>query len=42
MTADVNINDDQLRKLDYLYSPLGKRYCECHDQDEDVRQLIED
>ena len=36
MTADVNINDDQLRKPDYINSPLGKRYCECHNQEEDV------
>ena len=42
MTADVKINDDRLRKPDYLNSPLGKRYCECHNQDEDVRQLAED
>ena len=42
MTADVNINDDRLRKPDYINSPLGKTYCECHNQDEDVRQLAED
>jgi hypothetical protein len=41
MTVDVNINDDQLHKLDYLNSPLGKRYCECHNEEEDVRQLGE-
>ncbi len=28
MTVDVNINDDHLRKPDYLNSPLGKRYWE--------------
>ncbi len=39
ITADVNIDDDILRKPDYLNSPLGKRYWECHNQEEDVRQL---
>ncbi len=41
MTADVNVNDDPHRKPDYASSPLGKRYCECHDQIEDVRRLAE-
>ncbi len=40
--VDVNINDDRLRKPDYINSPLGKTYCECHNQEEDVRQLAED
>jgi hypothetical protein len=39
MTTDVNIHDDRLWKPDYLHSPLGKRYCECHNQEEDVRQF---
>jgi hypothetical protein len=42
MTADVNVNDDPQRKPDYASSPLGKRYCECNDQIEDVRRLAED
>ena len=42
MTADVNVNDDPQQKPDYASSPLGKRYCECHDQIEDVRRLAED
>jgi hypothetical protein len=44
MTADVNINDDPQQKPDYYEtsSPLGKRYCECHDYIEDVRRLAED
>ena len=42
MTADVSIDDDPKRKPDYESSPLGKRYCECHDQIEDVRRLAED
>ncbi len=29
MTADVNINDDRLRKPDYLNSPLEKKFCKC-------------
>jgi hypothetical protein len=37
MTADVNINDDKQRKPEYQNSPLGKRYCESPDQEEDVR-----
>jgi hypothetical protein len=42
MTADVNVNDGPQRKPDYANSPLGKRYCEYHDQIEDVRRLAED
>ncbi len=42
MTADVHVDDDPKQKLDYGSSPLGKRYCECHDQIEDIRQLAED
>jgi hypothetical protein len=42
MTVNVNINDDQRRKLGYLNSPLEKRYCKCYDQEGDVRQLAED
>ncbi len=42
MTADVNIDDDRLCKPDYLNSSLEKRYCECHNQEEDARQLAED
>jgi hypothetical protein len=41
MTADVNIDDDRLRKPDYL-NTSGERYCECHNQEEDARQLTED
>ena len=37
MAADVHIDDDPKRKPDYESSPLGKRYCECHDQIEDIR-----
>jgi hypothetical protein len=32
MTGDVNVNDDPQQNPDYASSPLGKRYCECHDQ----------
>jgi hypothetical protein len=42
MTADVDINDDKQRKPEYQKFPLGKRYCESPNQDEDVRQLAED
>ncbi len=42
MTADVHVDDDPERKPDYGSSPLGKRYCECHDQIEDIRRLAED
>ncbi len=42
MTANVNINNDKERKPEYQKSPLGKRYCESLDQEEDVRQLAED
>jgi hypothetical protein len=41
MTADVNINDDKRRKSEYQNSPLGKRYCKCPNQEEDVPQLAE-
>ncbi len=36
MTADVKINDDKKRRPEYQNSPLGKRYCESPDQEEDV------
>ncbi len=42
ITVDVNINNDKQRKPEYQNSPLGKRYCESSDQEEDVRQLAED
>jgi hypothetical protein len=42
MTADVNVNDDPQQKPDNASPPLGKRYCKCHDQIEDVRRLAED
>ncbi len=42
MMADKNVNDDPQQKPDYASSPLGMRYCECHDQIEDVRRLAED
>ncbi len=42
MTADVNVDDDPQRKPNYASSPLGKRYCECHDQIEDVKRFAED
>ncbi len=42
MTADVKINDDKQGRLEYHNSPLGKKYCESPDQEEDVRQLAED
>jgi hypothetical protein len=42
MTADVNINNDKQKKPEYENSPLGKRYCETPNQEEDVRQLAED
>ncbi len=42
MTANVNINDDKQRKPEYHHSPLGKRYCQSPNQEEDVRQLAED
>jgi hypothetical protein len=42
MTADVNINDDKERRPEYQHSPLGKRYCESTNEEEDVRQLAED
>jgi hypothetical protein len=42
MTADVNINNDKQIKPEYENSPLGKRYCESLNQEEDVRQLAED
>jgi hypothetical protein len=42
MTANVDINDDKQRRPEYQNSPLGKRYCESLNQDEDVRQLAED
>jgi hypothetical protein len=34
MTADVEINDDKQRRLEYQNSPLGKRYCKSPDQTE--------
>ena len=30
------------RRLEHQNSPLGKKYCESPDQEEDVRQLAED
>jgi hypothetical protein len=42
MTANVNINNDKQRKPEYENSPLGKRYCKSLNQQEDVRQLVED
>ncbi len=42
MTADVDINNNKQRKPEYQHSPLGKRYCKSLNQDEDVRQLVED
>jgi hypothetical protein len=42
MTADTKVNDNRDHRPDYLTSPLGKRYSECPDQEEDVRQLAED
>ena len=42
ITADVDINDDKERRPEYQHSPLGKRYCESTNEDEDVRQLAED
>ncbi len=42
MTANVYINNDKQRKPEYENSPLGKRYCEYPNQEEDVRQLAED
>ncbi len=41
MTVDVNVNDDPQQKSNFASSPLGKRYCKCHDQIEDVRRLAE-
>jgi hypothetical protein len=35
MTADININNDQLCRPDYLNSPLEKRYCDCQNQEEE-------
>jgi hypothetical protein len=42
MTADVDINNDKQRRQEYRNSPLGKKYCESPDQEEDVQQLAED
>jgi hypothetical protein len=39
---DVNVNDDPQQKPDYASSTLGKKYCKCHDQIENVRRLAED
>jgi hypothetical protein len=36
LPADVNINNDRLCEPDYIHSPLRKRYCKCHNQEEDV------
>jgi hypothetical protein len=42
MTADVKVNDNQDYQPDYLTSPLTRRYSECTDEEEDVRQLAQD
>ncbi len=42
MMADVNVKFDPQRKPDYKSSPLGKRYCKCHDHIDNVRRLAED
>ncbi len=39
MTADVKVNDNRGYQPDYLTSPLTRRYSECTDKEEDVRQL---
>jgi hypothetical protein len=36
MTANVNINNNKQRKPEYKNSPLGNRYCESPNQEEDV------
>ena len=41
MTADVDINDDKQRRSEYKKSSW-KKYCKSPDQEEDVRQLVED
>ncbi len=42
MTADVKVNNNQDYRPDYLTSPLARRYSECSDEEEDVRQLDQD
>jgi hypothetical protein len=42
ITADVKVNDNQDYRPDYLTSPLTRRYSECTDEEEDVRQLAQD
>jgi hypothetical protein len=42
MIADVKVNDNQDYQSDYLTSPLTRRYSECTDEEEDVRQLAQD
>ncbi len=42
MTADVKVNDNQDYQPDYLTLPLTRRYSECTDEEEDVRQLAQD
>ena len=39
MTTDINGKDDALQKPDYQNYLRGRRYCECHDQEEDIRKL---
>jgi hypothetical protein len=42
MRADVKVNDNKDYRPDYLTSPLTRRYSECTDEEEDVRQLAQD
>ncbi len=42
MMADVKFNNNQDSRPDYLTSPVTRRYSECTDEEEDVRQLAQD
>ena len=43
MTADLNIKDDDRKYFPpHPQSPLATKYCECTDEDEDVRMLAQD
>ena len=42
MTADVSIMDDASHRLDPHVSPLAKKFCECRNEDEDVRLLAQE
>jgi hypothetical protein len=42
MTAVIKVNDSKNHPQNYLTLPLTRQFCECFDDEEDVRQLAED